>query len=139
MLKKRAILSLFTVFILFLTFSLSSCISAENLNGNEKNSVNKEPKDLTERLYRLNGVRVEGDGEDAVIMVRGGKADEIPRYMPPIFLLNGQVLHYSYQTIYQMMSDREIVDIQVLRHARAAIYNSGNGQPVIEIRSAKGL
>lgn len=137
--KKISTTLLFGLFALLLSVNLTSCISPENLNGNNKSSVSEEPMDLTQRLYKLNGVRVEGEGEDAVVKVRGGRADEIPRYMTPIFLLNGQTLEYSYQVIYQMMSDREIADVRVLRHARAAIYNSGNGQPVIEIISANGL
>ncbi len=137
--KKFSTTLLFGLFTLLLSINLTSCISPENLNGNNNGSADDEPMDLTERLYKLNGVRVEGEGEDAVVTVRGGRADQTPRYMTPIFLLNGQTLEYSYQVIYQMMSDREIADIRVLRHARAAIYNSGNGQPVIEIISANGL
>lgn len=130
MFKNTPTASLLTLCILALLLSFVSCTTSQTAKSEDESL---ESLDLTERLYRLNGVRVEGQGEDAIVQVRGGKANETPRYMRAIFMVNGQVLNYNYQTIYQMMEQREIVDIRVLRNAQAATFNAGSGQSVISI------
>lgn len=128
-----------SIFVLLFFLSFSSCSSSESQIEDGQSSETVESMDLTERLYRLNEVRVEGYGEDAVVQVRGGRADEIPRYMSPIFMVNGQVLNYSYQIIYQMLNEKTITNIRVLKNAQAATYNTGSGQSVIAIITKKGF
>ena len=131
MVKKYPHILFVTSCMLSVLLLFTSCSSSEKVSRN--NSEIEENMDLTDRLYRLPGVRVDGQGENAIVQVRGGRANEIPRYMSPLFMHNGQVLQYRYQVIYQMMSDREIIDIRVLRNAEAAPYNSGSGKSIISI------
>lgn len=113
----------------------SGCSSSGSMNNSEEPS--SEPKDLTEYLDTVVGVRVEGQGQDAEVTVRGGKAFELSRYMTPLYVIDGQVYSVPYQRIYQMMGNYVIKNIRVLKNAEAATYNSGSGQSVIYITTEK--
>lgn len=113
----------------------SACTSTGSTN--DSNELEAEPKDLTEYLETVVGVRITGEGENAEVMVRGGKANELSRYMTPIYVIDGQVYNAPYSRIYQMMGNYTIRNIRVLKNAEAAPYNSGSGQSVIYIYTEK--
>lgn len=121
--------------ILLFSVLFTACSSSGTMN--EQKEMAEAPKDLTEYLDTVVGVRVTGDGENAEVMVRGGKANELSRYMTPIYVIDGQVYNAPYSRIYQMMGNYDIKNIRVLKNAEAATYNSGSGQSVIYITTQK--
>lgn len=86
-------------------------------------------------LRKINGVRVAGDGPNAIITIRGADVSTFNASSSPLFVIDGQVINNSYSVIYSMVNRNQIKKIEVLKGADAASYGirGANGVIIIDL------
>lgn len=114
--------------------------TGENQNRVETNSSESGEKysndqDLTMHLRKINGVRVSGDGPNAIITIRGADVSTFNASSSPLYVIDGQVINNSYSVIYSMVNRNQIKKIEVLKGADAASYGirGANGVIIIDL------
>lgn len=117
------------LFLLFIMIA-TGCSSSEKAREKPSGISNS---DFTEQLKEVSMLRVEGYKQFADVSARGGKADEPPRYMFPIFVLNGMTLMDNYEGIYETVNDYTVKNIRLLTGPEANLYNQSSGRPVVVI------
>lgn len=119
-----------------------SCTTTGETKGENENTVSSASEtkyskdlDLTMHLRKINGVRVSGDGRNAVITIRGADVSTFNANSSPLFVIDGQVINNSYSVIYNMVNRNQIKDIEVLKGADASRYGirGANGVIIIEL------
>lgn len=133
---------LFTTAVLIAGYACTTTgeTTGENNNRVETNSSVSEEKyskdqDLTMHLRKINGVRVAGDGPNAVITIRGADVSTFNASTSPLFVIDGQVMNNTYSIIYSMVNRNQIKKIEVLKGADAASYGirGANGVIIIDL------
>lgn len=118
------------ILFLIIIVVVTGCSSSDNVR--EKPS-DISSSDFTEQLKDVSMLRVEGYKQFADVSARGGKADEPPRYMFPVFVLNGMTLMNNYEGIYDIVNDYTVKNIRLLTGPEAYLYNQSSGRPVVLI------
>jgi len=90
--------------------------------------------DLTSQLQRLPGVSVSGQGQNAVIVVRG--ISTINAGIEPLFVVDGQQINGDYANLYDAINPRDIKTIDLLTNpGDTGIYGTRGANGVIFIRT----
>ena len=126
--KKLLLLSLLAV-----TMLLMSCGPATEITRNNDgrglyaDEVNVEIPGTTldQYLKRLNGVKVVGEGRNAVVQIRGVASFELST--EPLFILDGVRLGSTFKNVYDLINISDISTIEVLTSSRATLLYGSDG------------
>lgn len=103
------------------------------VNPNENRPSNKSLNDM---LQTLPGVRVQGQGAYAKIVVSGASSSFMSD-TSPLFVVNGMAVGTDFSTVYSMVNPNDVSSLSVLKGSDASIYGSRGANGVIVIRTKK--
>ena len=114
------------------SYFLLAILMLLNVSCATSNQTEKNPEDMTlsDYISQLSGVRVNGSGKYATVMVSSRKMSDkrfdqgwagkatggasSSRKNPPLFIVNGQKVGRDYQKIRDMVSDKEIKSVKLM-------------------------
>ncbi|NJB69881.1 TonB-dependent SusC/RagA subfamily outer membrane receptor [Saonia flava] len=89
-------------------------------------------KNLTDYLRGIPGVRVQGDGANANIVIRGSNSLNLSE--EPTYIVDGRQYHGSYTSLFYSLPGEVIKSVTVLKDASSlGMYGSSAANGVIEI------
>jgi hypothetical protein len=132
-----------TLFLISSVFALWSCAatnstSSENRSSRSGSQVIVDNPNLGLDVYinRLNGVRVQGTGQNATVIVRGASSTTIMSDPRPIFIVDGVNMGRDFSRIYRAVDMNKVSTIGVIQSSRATIlYGHEGSNGAIEIRT----
>ena len=129
--------------IFVLAISIASCGSSKSgsdststekaTSKKDKENVDTKYKSasLLNRITRQPGVSLRG-GIPVINRSIAGKKGP-PRSLQPLYVLDGQIIGRSYQSVAQLVSSADVKKINVVAGPDAALYGAQGGYGVIEI------
>jgi TonB-dependent SusC/RagA subfamily outer membrane receptor len=108
-------------------------------NANQSNIMVHPNKDqptnltMTDMLSRLPGVRINGSGQYAKIIVGG--AASFMAATDPLFVVNGISVGSDFSTVYTMVKPNDVISLSVLKGSDATVYGTRGANGVILIRT----
>ncbi|TVQ01041.1 MAG: hypothetical protein EA359_14705 [Balneolaceae bacterium] len=132
-----------SLFLISSVFALWSCAttsstSSENRPNRSSSQVIVDNPNLGLDVYinRLNGVRVQGTGQNATVIVRGASSTTIMSDPRPIFIVDGVNMGRDFSRIYRAVDMNKVNSIGVIQSSRATIlYGHEGSNGAIEIRT----
>lgn len=117
------------------------CASSSSTQATEEDSydsnvvkVDNSQMELADYLRQVSGVLVSGSGNNVSVQIRGVNSFRSGATRP-LFVVDGQRLGYSFQTVKSFVNVHDVDEIEVLKGADAAIYGVEGGGGVILIKT----
>ncbi|NND34613.1 MAG: TonB-dependent receptor plug domain-containing protein [Saprospiraceae bacterium] len=127
-------MSKYSIFLLIVTFVLSSCNSSRDL-ASANTGPNKidytGKRELIDYLRGTAGVEIRGSGTDVLVLIRGVKS--ITTDNNPLYIVDGVNMGRSYASAAAAANTFEIERVNVLTPPRAGKYGSQGQNGVIEV------
>lgn len=117
------------------------CSTSDSAKSKADATVNSESGqpanrvDLTDRLKRIPGVLVTGEGPNAIVTISGNEGGSYTTNQTPLFILDGQTLNMDYQNIYWIVNGVTIKSIRLVKGAEAAFAGTNGANSAIIIES----
>ena len=120
---------------LTLLISCSTSGSAGHKGPDTKNQVSSnEHLTLEDYLRRLNGVQVQGSGNNLTVTIRSNMSVSNSTEQP-LFIVNGQKIGNSYSEVASIVDQETITSVEAIPPSRASMYGIEGGAGVILIRT----
>lgn len=137
-----------------LLIALAGCSTSGSTSQSDKSvasEAERESMTLEDHLRRINGVSIQGSGDNAKVFVGGARGvSNVSRGMgppedktdlnmgdsnqrQPLFVVDGQKAGRDYTSVKDMFSPGEIVSVRLLSDSEASQYGSEGGYGVIVI------
>lgn len=116
----------------------TSGTSSENRSSRSSSQVMVDNPNIGLDVYinRLNGVRVQGTGQNAIVIVRGASSTTIMSDPRPIFIVDGVNMGRDFSRIYRAVDMNKVSSVGVIQSSRATIlYGHEGSNGAIEIRT----
>ncbi len=129
---------LFSGIFVLMSCATTSSTSSENRPNRSGSQVIVDNPSLGLDVYinRLNGVRVQGTGQNAVVIVRGASSTTIMSDPRPLFIVDGVNMGRDFSRIYRAVDMNKVSTIGVIQSSRATIlYGHEGSNGAIEIRT----
>lgn len=136
--KTINIVILFTGLILLWGCAATSSTTSENRASRSSSQIVVDNPNLGLDVYinRLNGVRVQGTGPNATIIIRGSSATTIMSDPRPLFIVDGVNMGRDFSRIYRAVDMNNVSTIGVIQSSRATIlYGHEGSNGAIEIKT----
>lgn len=142
------------VALLLITTACGSSSSVKQSNKSE-GTDSSEYMTLEDHLRRINGVKIEGSGDYAKVLLRARGISNVSRGMgeptsktdmnvrdsdqrQPLFVVDGQKVGRNYPDVRDMFARGEIKSVRLLPESEASQYGIESGYGVIEIMTRSG-
>jgi len=126
--KKSLLIMLLAVSTVFVSCGPVTEITRNNSDrGVYADEVNVETLGTTldQYLKRLNGVKVVGEGRNAVVQIRGAASFELST--EPLFILDGVRLGTTFKNVYDLINVADVSTIEVLSSSKATLLYGSDG------------